>query len=82
METTSNIKWIENEPIKTNCEKWLLGNIGRYSVARKAPGTDGFVDIVAYSDNSDDIRELALYSKKIGGFVIRNLSKKGEYCID
>lgn len=68
-------------PIRTSETEWLIQYLGRISVAIETPVYD-IVDIIAYSDNDLDLKELHVIAKKNGGYIIKNISKKGVDYID
>ena len=74
------IIYCNNNPIRTEGTAWLNSYIGRISVGKKIAAN--LFDILAYSDDLADSRELRGYAKKNDALYIRSVDNRGVTSID
>jgi hypothetical protein len=72
---------ILKDPVRVKDTEWLFTHRGRMSAAKET-GEDGIVDILAYSDNSEDFDRIEDIADISGGCIIRNISELEVDCID
>ena len=70
----ATITFCMDDPIKTTIDDWMQ-NKGRFSVGRRV--YDDHFDILAYSDNEDDFRELGRMAKKEKALQISSFVSEG-----
>ena len=75
---TKSIIYCE-KPIFTSLTQWLNDHIGRISVGRKK---DNNYEILAYSDKSEDSRELRRFARSQNASYITSMETEGVTAID
>ena len=76
---TTTITFCMDNPIRTTIDDWMR-NKGRVSVGRRVDN-DHF-DILAYSDNEDDFRELDRLADKEEALHINSFDSEGVTFVD
>ena len=69
-----------DDPIWTEGTTWLNSYVGRIAVGKKVAAN--LFDILAYSDDPTDSKELRGYAKKNNALYIRSVDNRGVTSID